>query len=67
MLNSSVKLLPFQGVPDPMRGQIWQMLADVDHDPEILNNYSILVTKVRIFLTFNDLLVYYFHVISKAI
>jgi len=34
-----------KGVPDPMRGQIWQMLADVDHDPEILNNYSILVTK----------------------
>ncbi len=36
----------FQGVPDPMRGQIWQMLADVDDDSEILSNYTVLAGKV---------------------
>eukprot|EP00794_Sanderia_malayensis_P016013 gene16013-17630_t len=35
-----------KGVPDPMRGQIWQMLAVTEHDSEVLGNYTALANKV---------------------
>ena len=47
----------FQGVPDPLRGQVWQMLVDLEEEPELLTTYNHLTKKVCLILEIltNDL------------
>ncbi|CAG0915466.1 unnamed protein product [Notodromas monacha] len=33
------------GIPDPLRGEIWQLLAGCDADPEMLDNYRVLIAQ----------------------
>ncbi len=38
-----------QGIPEALRGMVWQQLANVDKDDELLNQYRILISKVIFF------------------
>ena len=40
-----------QGVPQPLRGQIWQMLVGIEDDTELLNSYSTLAQKVGLLIS----------------
>jgi hypothetical protein len=36
----------FQGVPEPLRGQVWQMMAGVEEDDDLLDSYKHLLKRV---------------------
>jgi len=35
-----------QGIPEALRGEVWQRLTITDSDEELMNNYRILISKV---------------------
>lgn len=37
-----------QGIPEALRGEVWQRLTISEKDDELLNNYRILISKVRV-------------------
>lgn len=41
-----LKKLVVQGVPDALRGMVWQRLAKVGENDELLNQYRLLISKV---------------------
>lgn len=36
-----------QGIPEALRGEVWQRLTINERDDELLNNYRILISKVK--------------------
>ena len=36
-----------QGIPSPLRCQIWQMMSGAEGDPQLMEAYRLLVTKVQ--------------------
>lgn len=40
-----------QGIPEALRGMVWQQLANVDKDNDLLNQYRILISQVKILLS----------------
>lgn len=45
-LNSLIR----NGIPDPLRGEVWQLLCNVDKDPEMMDTYRLLLAKVSLIL-----------------
>ena len=45
-LHSVFSLYTFQGVPDPLRGQVWQMMAGLKENDELLEGYKHFIKKV---------------------
>lgn len=37
-----------QGIPEALRGMVWQQLANVDKDDDLLNQYRILISQVKL-------------------
>ena len=44
--------LCLQGIPNALRGQVWQMLAGTTFDPQLQDAYRLLITKVRPICTY---------------
>ena len=42
-----------QGIPSPLRCQIWQMMSGAEGDPQLMEAYRLLVTKVQHTLMYN--------------
>ena len=36
-----------QGIPEALRGMVWQQLSNVDKDDELVNQYRLLISKVK--------------------
>uniref|UniRef100_A0A1I7XJX0 PID domain-containing protein n=1 Tax=Heterorhabditis bacteriophora TaxID=37862 RepID=A0A1I7XJX0_HETBA len=50
MRTESVSSLILNGIPDVLRGEVWQLLAKVHLDPELISTYHLLLGKVLIML-----------------
>lgn len=46
-LNSLVK----QGIPEALRGEVWQRLAQSENDDATMDTYRILITQVSVFFS----------------
>jgi len=38
---------PTKGIPEPLRGQIWQMMAGLKENDELLEGYKHFIKKVK--------------------
>ena len=47
ILHSVFFWYKFQGVPDPLRGQVWQMMAGLKENDELLEGYKHFIKKVN--------------------
>lgn len=43
-----------QGIPEALRGEVWQRLTLTDREEELMNNYRILISKVSAFFVISQ-------------